>query len=89
MSRGTETERERDLGQINWADCPHVSRDPLTMSGAWCLGGTRLPVWTIFTNLAGGMTIPEVIEQFPGTKEEHITDVLDFVTERLKATDSR
>ena len=35
------------------------------------------------------MTIAEVIEQFPGTRREHITDVLDFLTDRLKATQSQ
>ena len=83
------TEEKRDLGEIQWKNCPHVSRDPERLSGAWCLGGKRLPVSTIFTNLAAGMTIAEVVEQFPGTKEEHIVDVLEFVTERLDATDSR
>ena len=89
MSRNTTTEKQQDLGQINWAECPHVKRDPAMMSGAWCLGGTRLPLSVVFTNLASGMTIAEVTEQFPGTRREHITDVLDFLTDRLKATQSQ
>ena len=72
-----------DLGQIDWRQCPHVQRDPEIMSGAWCFEGTRLPVSALFINLAGGLTIPEIIEQFPNARPDHINAVLDFVARRL------
>ena len=34
MNRNTTTEEQPDLGHINWAECPHVKRDPAMMSGA-------------------------------------------------------
>ena len=74
-----------DLGQIDWRDCPHVERDPEIMSGAWCFEGTRLPISALFVNLAGGLTIPEFLEQFPYTTREHIKAVLEFVARRLDA----
>ena len=79
---------EQDLGQIDWARCPHVERDPEIMSGAWCFEGTRLPVSALFTNLASGMTIAEFVEQFPSARPEHISAVLEFQADRLDATGS-
>ena len=89
MARNRQDAENDDLGQIDWQDCPHVERDPEVMSGAWCLGETRLPVSALFGNLAAGLSIPKFIEQFPGTKVEHINAVLEFLENRLDATSDR
>ncbi len=75
-----------DLGQIDWRDCPHVQRDPEIMSGAWCFEGTRLPVSTLFGNLADGLNVREFIEQYPSARADHVSAVLQFQAERLEAT---
>ena len=80
---------EPDLGQIDWRQCPHVERDPEIMSGAWCFEGTRLPVSTLFINLASGLTIPEILEQFPNARTDHIKAVLEWQARRLSATSRR
>jgi uncharacterized protein (DUF433 family) len=54
------------------------------VSGAWVFKGTRTPVAIIFENLEEGMTIDEVIEQFPVTREQ-IKAVLDFAARSLDA----
>ena len=54
------------------------------MSGAWAFKGTRTPVAIIFENLEDGMTIDEVIEQFPVTREQ-IKAVLEFAARSLDA----
>ena len=53
MSTEEETARKR----LGWGDCPGVERDPGRLAGAWTFGNTRLPIWTVFENLAGGSTI--------------------------------
>ena len=89
MTSNQEEPEHDDLGQIDWRHCPHVERDPEIMSGAWCFEGTRLPVSTLFTNLASGLSIPEFMEQFPSARADHINAVLDFQAHRLDATSTR
>ena len=84
---GAEPQSDRqDLGEIDWAQCPHLWRNPKRMSAAWCFDGTRLPLSALFMNLGSGMTIPEFQEQFPGPPTEHVRAVLEFIAERLEAT---
>ena len=89
MTSNQEEPEHDDLGQIDWRNCPHVERDPEIMSGAWCFEGTRLPVSTLFINLASGLTIPEILEHFPNARADHIKAVLDFQARRLNATSRR
>jgi uncharacterized protein (DUF433 family) len=59
-----------------------VERVPGKVSGAWLFKGTRTPVATIFENLEDGLTIDEVIEQFPVTREQ-VRTVLEFAARSL------
>ena len=52
------------------------------MSGAWVFKGTRTPVAVIFENLEDGMTIDEVVAQFPVTREQ-VKAVLEFAARSL------
>ena len=54
-----------------------VESVPGKVSGAWVFKGTRTPVATIFENLEDGMTIDEVLEQFPVTRKQ-VNAVLEF-----------
>jgi uncharacterized protein (DUF433 family) len=47
-----------------------------------------MPVSVVFENLEDGMTIDEVMEQFPVTREE-VTAVLDFAARSLVAPVTR
>ena len=42
-----------------------VESIPGKVSGAWVFKGTRTPAAIVFENLEDGMTIDEVVEQFP------------------------
>lgn len=53
------------------------------MSGAWVLKGTRMPVSTIFKNLAAGMSVHEITEVFDVTEDE-VKAVLRFATQSLE-----
>lgn len=71
--------------QLDWSHCPAVESVPGRVSGAWVLRGTRMPVSIIFENLAAGMTIEEVMDEFEVTREE-VTAVLAFVAHTLEKT---
>jgi len=68
---------------LDWSQCTAVESIPGKVSGAWVFRGTRLPVSVVFENLASGMTIGEVMEQFDVSREE-IQSVLDFVANSLE-----
>jgi uncharacterized protein (DUF433 family) len=56
------------MATLDWSHCPAVESIPGKVSGAWVLRGTRTPVQVLFENLEAGMSIDEVIEQFPVTR---------------------
>ena len=56
---------------------------PGKVSGAWVLRGTRTPVQVLFENLEAGMSIEELIEQFPVTREQ-LDRLMAFVARSLE-----
>ena len=67
---------------LDWSQCPAVERIPGKVSGAWLFKGSRTPVSIVFESLKDGMTIDEIIEQFPVSREE-IKAVLEFAARSL------
>lgn len=58
------------MATLDWSQCPAVESIPGKVSGAWVLRGTRTPVKVLFENLEAGLSIEEVMEQFPVTREQ-------------------
>ena len=71
------------MAAFEWSQCPAVESIPGKVSGAWVFKGTRTPVALVFENLEDGMTIDELIEQFPVTREQ-IRAVLEFAARSLE-----
>ena len=71
------------MAAIDWSQCPAVESIPGKVSGAWVLRGTRTPVKVLFENLESGMSIEEVMEQFPVTREQ-IDSLMAFVARSLE-----
>ncbi|HEY6347250.1 MAG TPA: DUF433 domain-containing protein [Bryobacteraceae bacterium] len=71
------------MAPLDWSQCPIVESIPGKVSGAWVLKGTRTPVQVLFENLEAGMSIDEVIEQFPVTREQ-IDGLMGFVARSLE-----
>jgi uncharacterized protein (DUF433 family) len=72
------------MAALDWSQCPAVESIPGKVSGAWVFKGTRTPVALVFENLEDGMTVNELIEQFPVTREQ-IKAVLEFAARSLEA----
>lgn len=72
------------MASLDWSLCSAVESIPSKVSGAWVFRGTRTPVAIVFENLEDGMTIDEVMEQFPVTREQ-IKAVLEFAARSLDA----
>ena len=71
---------------VNWSACPEVESVPGKVSGNWVFRGTRLPVYALFENLAGGATIHDFMEWFDGVDESDVMAVLEFVAQDLRAS---
>jgi uncharacterized protein (DUF433 family) len=69
---------------LDWSQCPAVESIPGKVGGAWVFKGTRMPVSVVFENLEDGMSIEELMEQFPISREE-VKTVLEFAARSLDA----
>lgn len=67
---------------LDWSKCPAVESVPGRVSGAWTFRDSRTPVKLIFENLEDGMTIDEIVEQYPVSRDE-IKAVLEFAAHSL------
>ena len=72
------------MAVLDWSQCSAVESVPGKVSGAWVFKGTRTPVAIVFDNLEDGLTIDEVVQQFPLTREQ-IKAVLEFAARSLDA----
>ena len=69
---------------MDWETCSAVERSPGRISGAWAFTGTRVPVYALFENLAGGATIDEFVEWFPGVDKQQVRAVLEHEATALR-----
>lgn len=72
------------MAALDWSQCSAVESVPGKVSGAWVFKGTRTPVAIVFDNLEDGLTIDEVVQQFPVAREQ-IKAVLEFAARSLDA----
>lgn len=72
---------------LDWSQCPAVESIPGKVSGAWVLKGTRTPVKVLFENLEAGMSLEELMEQFPVTREQ-LDSLMAFVAQSLEKAPS-
>ena len=72
------------MAALDWSQCPAVESVPGKVGGAWVFKDTRTPVAVVFENLEDGLTIDEVLEQFPVTREQ-VRAVLEFAARSLDA----
>lgn len=59
-----------------------ITLDPEIRSGKPIIRGTRITVADILEYLAGGMSLEEILSDFPSLKEEDIRAALAFAAQR-------
>ena len=59
-----------------------ITIDPRVRSGKACIKGTRIAVADVLDYLGGGMTQPEILDDFPDLTAEDIQACLTFAAER-------
>ncbi len=63
-----------------------MERRPGRVSGAWVFAGTRIPLYALYENLAGGATVSEFVEWFPGVDEQQVLAVFEHEAEALRTS---
>jgi uncharacterized protein (DUF433 family) len=59
-----------------------ITIDPAMRSGKPCIRGMRITVGDVLEYLAGGMSIPEILDDFTYLTEEDIRACLAFAADR-------
>lgn len=63
--------------------CERITVDQGIMGGIPCIRGTRIPVATVAAMLADGLTVAEVITNYPQLIEGDIRDVLRYTSAQV------
>ena len=63
---------------------PQIISDPRIMVGKPVIKGTRITVQHILEELAGGMTVDEILEAYPHITREGIQAALKFAAESVR-----
>lgn len=71
------------MSPLDWSQCEDVESVPGKVSGAWVLCGTRMPIRVIFENLEAGVSMNEITELFPVSREQ-VEHLLAFVTDSVE-----
>lgn len=61
-----------------------ITTDPTRMGGEPCIRNLRIPVATIITMIAQGMSTGEILEYYPDLVEEDISEALLFAAESVR-----
>ena len=61
-----------------------ITIDPKKRSGKPCIRGLRITVYDILEYLAGGMSEPEILKDFPELEPQDIKACLAFAADREK-----
>ncbi len=59
-----------------------IETRPGVRSGKPCFVGTRIAVYDVLDYLASGMTIAEIVTDFPELTEKHVRAALEFAAAR-------
>jgi uncharacterized protein (DUF433 family) len=67
---------------MNWQE--RITSDPEICHGKTCIKGTRIMVSIILDNLSEGMSIEEVLLQYPSLDKEDILAAINYAAELTK-----
>jgi uncharacterized protein (DUF433 family) len=70
------------MARIHWKD--FVVIDPEIHHGEPCIKGTRIPVAIILGSIADGMTIEDIIKEYPQLKPEAVRAALSYAADAVR-----
>lgn len=60
------------------SEFPRISRNPVVMGGKACIRGMRVTVGMIVGQLAAGVTIDELLDDYPYIEREDVMQALKY-----------
>lgn len=63
-----------------------ITLEPGKRSGKPCIGGLRITVYDVLSYLAAGMTIDEILSNFPSLTREDVLACLSYAADRERYT---
>jgi uncharacterized protein (DUF433 family) len=70
------------MARINWQD--HITVDKDIHHGEPCIKGTRVPVAIIVGSIADGMSMDEILAEYPQLKRESIQAALAYAADAVR-----
>jgi uncharacterized protein (DUF433 family) len=70
------------MSRINWQN--FIVIDPEIHHGEPCIKGTRVPVATLVGSIADGMTIEQVIQEYPQLHREAVQAALAYTADIVR-----
>jgi len=67
---------------VNWRE--HIVSDPGVMFGKPCIAGTRVPVSHVLDKLAAGISIQQLLCDYPRITRDDVLSALAFAAEALE-----
>ncbi len=61
-----------------------ITTDPEVLGGVPCIRGLRVPVATVVGMVADGMTVEEILADFPYLESEDIAEALHYDAEAVR-----
>ncbi|MBL7105637.1 MAG: DUF433 domain-containing protein [Bacteroidales bacterium] len=61
-----------------------ITINPNQMSGEPCIRNLRIPIATIITMIAQGITHDKILEYYPDLEKDDITEALNFAAETVR-----
>ena len=62
---------------------PRITVDPEQCGGRPCIRGMRIRVTDVLDLLANGLTVVQILDEFPDLAKEDISACLSFASERV------
>ena len=63
---------------------PRITVDPGQMAGVPCIRGMRIPVATVVSMVAEGMTENEILDAYPDLELDDIREALQYAAEAVR-----
>jgi len=61
-----------------------ITVDARQLAGVPCIRGLRIPVATVVSMVADGMTTSEILDAYPDLQDEDVREALRFAAEALR-----
>lgn len=63
---------------------PKIVSDPAILGGKPVISGTRIAVSTILDFIAAGLSIEDVLREYPGLTKKDVQAAISFASERIR-----